>query len=100
MDDTGYQNCQLHNTSKYEISKNTAKLSNVRNGLSVGNENKLHTDEIFKGNGMTKEVFNINDLKLLFWPLRLLIIFCGLKSTHYNYVRNGLVYEYFNFWEI
>lgn len=66
MDDTGYQNCQLHNTSEYETSKNTAKLSNVRNGLSVGNESKLHTDEIFKGNGMTKEVFNINDLKLLF----------------------------------
>ena len=100
MDNTGYQNRQLHNTSEYEMSKNTAKLSNVRNGLSAGNESKLHTDEIFKGNGMTKEVFNINDLKLLFWPLRLLDIFCGLKSTHYNYIRNDLVYEYFNFWEI
>lgn len=73
-DDSEQHNCQLHSTSEYETGKNTAKLSNVRNGLSVGNESKLHAYEIFKGNWMTEEVFNINDFKLLFWPLGLLII--------------------------
>lgn len=47
-DDTLSSNCQLHSTSKYKIGKNTVKLSNVRNGLSVRNESKLHNDEILK----------------------------------------------------
>lgn len=48
QEETEQQDCQPHGTSEGKHCKNSVELSAVRNALLVGDERKLHADEILK----------------------------------------------------
>lgn len=48
QEETEQQDCQPHGASEGQHCKNNVELSAVRIGLLVGNERKLHADEILK----------------------------------------------------
>lgn len=48
QEETEQQDCRPHGPSEGQHCKNSVELSAGRNGLLVGNERKLHADEILK----------------------------------------------------